>query len=85
MANNTVYSNRVIEAKAKDLLTTQINARSMMTIDDSLVATAGMTKTINTYTYSGVAEALGVGVGSTASFRGSIAYVGKDYTVKLIQ
>lgn len=85
MANNTVYANKVIEAKAKDLLTTQINARSMMTIDDSLVATAGMTKTINTYTYSGVAEALGVGVGSTASSRGSIAYVGKDYTVKLIQ
>ena len=82
---NTVYANKVIEAKAKDLLTTQINARSMMTIDDSLVATAGMTKTINTYTYSGVAEALGVGVGSTASSRGSIAYVGKDYTVKLIQ
>ena len=82
---NTVYANKVIEAKAKDLLTTQINARSMMTIDDSLVASAGMTKTINTYTYSGVAEALGVGVGSTASSRGSIAYVGNDYTVKLVQ
>ena len=82
---NTVYANKVIEAKAKDLLNTQINARSMMTIDDSLVATAGMTKTINTYTYSGVAEALGVGVGSTASSRGSIAYVGNDYTVKLVQ
>lgn len=82
---NTVYANKVIEAKAKDLLNTQINARSMMTIDDSLVATAGMTKTINTYTYSGVAEALSVGVGSTASSRGSIAYVGNDYTVKLVQ
>lgn len=82
---NTVYANKVIEAKAKDLLTTQINARSMMTIDDSLVASAGMTKTINTYTYSGTAEALGVGVGSTAGSRGSIAYVGNDYTVKLIQ
>ena len=82
---NTVFSNKVIEAKAKDLLTTQVNARSMMTIDNSLTATAGMIKTINTYTYSGVAEELAVGVGNTASTRGSIAYVGKDYTVKMVQ
>ena len=32
---NTVYNNRVIEAKAKDILTTAINARSMMTVDAS--------------------------------------------------
>ena len=85
MATNTVYANSVIEAKAKDLLTTQVNARSMMTIDNSLTATAGMTKTINTYTYSGVAEELAVGVGNTTSTRGSIAYVGKDYVVKMVQ
>ena len=83
--SNTVFNNKVIEAKAKDLLTTQVNARSMMTIDNSLTATAGMIKTINTYTYSGVAEELAVGVGNTASTRGSIAYVGKDYTVKMVQ
>ena len=83
--SNTVYSNKVIEAKAKDLLTTQVNARSMMTVDNSLTATAGMIKTINTYTYSGVAEELAVGVGNTASTRGSIAYAGKDYTVKMVQ
>lgn len=82
---NTVYSNKVIEAKAKDLLTTQVNARSMMTIDNSLTTTAGMTKTINTYTYSGVAEELSVGAGNTASTRGSIAYVGKDYVTKMVQ
>lgn len=82
---NTVFSNKVIEAKAKDLLTTQVNARSMMTIDNSLTSTAGMIKTINTYTYSGVAEELAVGVGNTSSTRGSIAYVGKDYVVKMVQ
>lgn len=82
---NTVYANKVIEAKAKDLLSTKINARSMMTVDNSLVATAGMTKTINTYTYSGTAEELAAGVGNTASTRGSISYTGKDYTVKMVQ
>lgn len=80
---NTVYSNKVIEAKAKDILSTKINARSMMTIDDSLVGTAGMVKTINTYTYTGTAEELAAGAGNTV--RGSIAYVGKDYTVKMVQ
>lgn len=82
---NTVYSNKVIEAKSKDILTTKVNARSMMTIDDSLSGTAGMVKTINTYTYTGTAEELAAGAGSTESARGSIAYVGKDYTVKMVQ
>ena len=82
---NTVYANKVIEAKAKDILTTKINARSLMTIDNSLVGSAGMIKTINTYTYTGEAEKLAAGVGSTASKRGSVAYVGKDYTVQMCQ
>lgn len=82
---NTVFANRVIEAKAKDILTTKINARSMMTIDTDLVASAGMIKTINTYTYSGTAEKLAAGVGNTASARGSISYVGKDYTTQMCQ
>lgn len=71
---NTVFNNKVIEAKAKDILTTKINARSMMTIDNSLAQNAGMTKTINTYTYTGAAEEVAAGAGN--STRGSIAYVG---------
>lgn len=80
---NTVFPNKVIEAKAKDILTTQINARSMMTIDTSLTQNAGMVRTINTYTYTGTAEEVSAGSGN--STRGSIAYVGKDYTVKMVQ
>ena len=80
---NTVFENKVIEAKAKDLLTTAVNTRSLMTVDNSLAQEAGMTKTINVYTYSGQAEELDVGEGNTN--RGSIAYVGTDYTVKMVQ
>ena len=80
---NTVFNNKIIEAKAKDILTTQINARSMMTIDTSLTQNAGMVKTINTYTYTGTAEEVAAGSGNTS--RGSIAYVGNDYTVKMVQ
>lgn len=80
---NTAFNNKIIEAKAKDLLTTAVNARSLMTVDNSLSQEAGMTKTINVYTYSGTAEEVGVGEGNTN--RGSISYVGKDYTVKYVQ
>ena len=83
--SNTVYTNKIIEVRAKDLLTTSLNTRSLMTIDNSLSANAGMTKTINVYTYTGEAEELAAGVGNTAAKRGSIAYVGTDYTVKMVQ
>lgn len=83
MATNTVYANSVIEAKAKDLLTTSVNTRNLMTVDNSLSQEAGMTKTINVYTYSGEAEEVAPGAGNTN--RGSIAYVGTDYTVKMVQ
>ena len=83
--SNTLFANKVIESKATDLLSTKINHRSLMTIDAELQGSEGMTKTINTYTYTGEAEILGVGVGSTEGKRGSVSYVGKDYTVQCIQ
>ena len=82
---NTVYNSKVIEAKATDLLSTAINTRNLMTIDNSLTQNPGMTKTINVYTYTGEAEELSAGVGNTKAKRGSIAYVGHDYNVKLVQ
>lgn len=80
---NVVFHNKVLEAKAKDLLTTQVNARNLMTVDNSLAQEAGMTKTINVYTYTGEAEEVAAGEGN--SNRGSISYVGRDYTVKYVQ
>lgn len=80
---NTVFDNKIIEAKAKDLLSTAINTRALMTVDNELAQSAGMTKTINVYTYSGEAEEVGVGEGN--STRGALSYVGTDYTVKMVQ
>lgn len=82
---NTVYANKVLEAKAKDLLTTSINTRNLMSIDQELAENAGMTKTINTYTYAGEAEELAAGVGNTKAKRGNISYTSNDYTVKMVQ
>ena len=80
---NTVFNNKIIEAKAQNLLTTAVNTRNLMTVDTELTQEAGMTKTINVYTYTGEAEELGVGEGNTT--RGAVAFTGKDYTVKLVQ
>jgi hypothetical protein len=80
---NTVYANKIIEAKAKDLLTTAVNTRNLMAVDTTLTSAAGMTKTINVYTYSGTAEEVAAGKGNTN--RGSITYVPNDYTVKMVQ
>jgi HK97 family phage major capsid protein len=54
-----------------------------MAVDATLAQEAGMTKTINVYSYTGAAEELGVGEGN--STRGAISYEGKDYTVKMVQ
>ena len=80
---NTVFENKVIEAKATDLLTTKVNARSLMTIDNSLAETEGMTKTINVYTYNGAVEKLADGAKN--STRGALAFVGTDYKVQRAQ
>ena len=80
---HTLFENKVIEAKATDLLTTAVNVRSLMTIDNSLTEAEGMTKTINVYTYTGKVEKLADGAKN--STRGSIAYVGTDYKVQRAQ
>ena len=80
---NTVYANFVLEDKVNDLLSTAVNTRSLMTIDTSLAENAGMKKTINTYTYTGEAEAVDAREGNSSV--GSVAYVGKDYTVAMLQ
>ena len=80
---NTIYDNKIIEAKANDLLATAINTRALMTVDTSLEGSAGMTKTINVYTYTGEAEELGNGEGN--SVRGALSFKGTDYKVKRVQ
>lgn len=80
---NTVFSNKVIEAKAKDLLATRVNTRSLMSVDNSLAENEGMTKTINVYTYTGKVEKLADGAKNTV--RGAIDFVGTDYTVQRAQ
>lgn len=80
---NTVFQNKVIEAKATDLLTTAVNTRNLLTVDNTLTENEGMIKTINVYTYTGNVEKLEDGAKNTS--RGSIAFEGKDYKVQRVQ
>jgi len=80
---HTIFENKVIEAKATDLLTTAINTRNLMTIDNSLAEAEGMTKVVNTYTYTGSVEKLADGAKN--STRGALAFVPHEYKVARAQ
>lgn len=82
MAHN-LFENKVIEAKATDLLTTSINARNLMTIDNSLAEAEGMTKVINVYSYTGAVEKLADGAKNSA--RGALSFVPHEYKVQRAQ
>ena len=80
---NTVYDNFVLESKLKDILSTKLNTKTLMTIDNSLTESAGMIKKVNTYTYTGKVEKLAKGSKNTQ--RGAITYESTPYTVKVAQ
>lgn len=80
---HTLFDNKVIETKATELLTTSVNTRSLMTVDNSLAESEGMTKVVNTYTYTGEVEKLADGAKN--SVRGALAFVPNEYKVQRAQ
>ena len=80
---NTVYSNFVLESQLKDYLTTAINHRALMKVDNSLADEAGTIKKINTYTYTGKVEKLAAGAKNTV--RGALTFTTSQYEVQRAQ
>lgn len=80
---NTVYENSVLEAKLTELMDSKLQVRGLMTVDDSLTQNAGLTKTINRYTYKGTVETLEGGQANTTI--GELSFVPEEYTVKRYQ
>lgn len=78
-----VYENIVLSNKVNDILTTQIDLNSYMTIDTSLTENAGMKKVINTYTASGEVEELAMGEGNSTEIE--VSFVPTEYDVKTYQ
>lgn len=80
---NTVYDNTVLESKLTELLNSKLEVRSLMTVDESLTQGAGLKKTVNRYTYTGVVEELDGGVANSVC--GTITFKPEIYTVKRYQ
>lgn len=81
--DHVLFENKVLENKITDLVNTKLEVRSLMTIDYSLTTAAGLTKTVNKYTYTGKVEKLAKGAKNTE--RGKVSYTSKDYTVNRYQ
>lgn len=80
---NTVYDNTILEAKLTELMDSKLQVRGLMTVDDSLTQSAGLTKTVNRYTYSGTVETLDGGEANSSV--GEISFIPEEYTVKRYQ
>lgn len=77
------YENKILEAKLTNLVNDSISLRSLMTVDTSLVGSAGLTKTVNRYSYNGKVENLESG--SANSICGTVTLTPADYKVKRYQ
>ena len=78
-----VYENVVLSNKVNDILTTQVDLNSYMTIDTSLTENAGMKKIVNTYTASGEVEELAMGQGNSTEIE--VSFTPTQYDVKTYQ
>ena len=78
-----VYENIVLSNKVNDILTTQVDLNSYMTIDTSLTENAGMKKVVNTYTASGEVEELAMGQGNSTAIE--VSFTPTEYDVKTYQ
>jgi hypothetical protein len=80
---HTIYENIILSNKINDILATQIDLNSYMTIDTSMTESAGMKKVINTYTATGAVEELGMGEGNSTEI--TVSFVPTEYEVKTYQ
>ena len=80
---NTVYENSILEAKLTELMDSKLQVRGLMSVDDSLTQNAGLTKTVNRYTYNGTVETLDGGEANSTV--GELSFVPEEYTVKRYQ
>ena len=55
---HVLYDNKVLENRITNLVNTNLEVRSLMTLDYSVTTEAGLTKNVHKYTYSGKLEKL---------------------------
>jgi hypothetical protein len=83
ISNNTIYQNEVLENRYTSVLDTKLDLQRFMTVDNSLVANAGMIKKVITKTATGDVDDLAMGEGNENEISVSTATV--PYTVGTTQ
>lgn len=80
---NVIYDDKLIENKVESILKTNVAMNDYVTVDNSMVQGAGMTKTIRKRTVTGSVQDLAQGEGNTTSYE--LGHNDVDYTVKVTQ
>ena len=80
---HTIYQNFILANKVSDILTTQVDLNTYMTVDTELAENAGMKTVINNYTATGNVENLAMGEGNTADIE--VSFTPTEYTVGTTQ
>ena len=80
---HTIYQNFILANKASDILTTQVDLNTYLTVDTELAENTGMKKVINTYTATGNVQNLAMGEGNTADIE--VSFTPTEYTVGTTQ
>jgi hypothetical protein len=78
-----IYENFVLANEVEDAYNSHLDLARFVTVDNSLVGTAGMKKIINRYTATGGTEKLAMGAGNTKSIEVSMTPV--EYNIALAQ
>ena len=81
--SHKIYENFVLENKIEDILTTNVDLQSYMTVDNSLALQPGMKKVVHTYIASGNVEDLEMGEGNSEAI--DVTFKSADYDVKVTQ
>ena len=83
--DHVLYENFVLADEYASILSTKLNVKNFMTLDNSLVENAGMIKKINTYTYAGKIEKVGRTAKNSDAARGKVTVTTKPYNVEVNQ
>jgi hypothetical protein len=80
---HTIYENFVLANKLADMLATQVDLNTYMTVDTSLTQEPGMKIKVHTYSATSGVEELGMGEGNTKDIE--VSFTSNEYEVKTYQ
>ena len=80
---HTIYENFYLANTVEDAYLSHLDLAKFVTVDNTLVGTAGMKKIINRYSVTGNTEKLAMGKGNTGSIE--VAFVPHEYEIALAQ